>query len=226
MPITLNTYTFDPARTTVREDQQEIAGQDGRTIRINGLLQGFDDLPTLEAALDAILAAASSDTALLSLRPNRQLRVRREKFTREIQRDARTACFELILQAEDPFEQSTTTYTWPWALTASGQHKTVISTGSAPSPVLITLQATGALINPAFSDGTRTIAYTGTLSPGTVLEFDGILREVRLNGTDVTPYATGDFPEATPGNTLFTYTDDAASAHTAQASIAFNLRWW
>ena len=176
MPITLNTYTFDPALTSAREDQQELAGQDGRMIRISGVLQGLADNAAIESALDAILAAASDDApALLSLRAGRQLRVRREKFTREIQRDARIGRFELLLKAEDAFEQSASTYTWPWTLSVSGQTKAVTSAGSAPSPTLITLQATGTLINPTFSDGTRTITYTGVLgpsAPGTITIFD------------------------------------------------------
>lgn len=227
MSITLGPHTFDPATTAIREDHQERAGQDARTIRINGLLTNYSDLPTLEAALDAILAAASdTETTPLSLRPNRQLHVRREKFLREIQRDARTARYELTLRADDPFEEATTPLNWPWTIAASGATRNITSSGNAHSPTLITLQATGTLINPTLSDGDRAITYNGTLAPGSIIEFDGPNRQARIADTDVTPYCTGDFPRAAPGTTTFTYTDAPTSAHTAQATISFHERWW
>lgn len=227
MSITLGTHTFDPATTAIREDHQERAGQDARSIRITGLLANYPDLTTLEAALDTILAAASdTDTTPLSLRPNRQLLVRREKFLREIQRDARSARFELILRADDPFEEATTPLNWPWTIAASGATRNIISSGNAHSPTLITLQATGTLINPTLSDGDRTITYNGTLAPGSIIELDGPRRQARIAEVDVTPYCTGEFPRAAPGTSTFTYTDAPTSAHTAQATLSFHERWW
>ncbi len=227
MPITLNTHTFDPALTTAREDHQELAGQDGRTIRINGILQGLPDTPAIEAALDNILAAASEDEiTLLSLRPGRQLRVRRKKFTREVQKEALLGRFELILHAEDPFEEATDLTIWPWSVSNSPATRDITLNSTAPTPILLILQANNTLIEPSITDGTRTIAYDGVLPTGTVLELDGKRRQARIDGNDVTPYIPGEFPLLTPGPNTLTYTDDPTSTHNALIAIWFNERWW
>lgn len=227
MPITLNTYTFDPALTTAREDHQEVAGQDGRTIRINGVLQGLPDTAAIESALDNILAAASEgEISLLSLRPGRQLRVRRQKFTREVQKDALIGRFELTLRAEDPFEQAASLTIWPWSIATSGATRDITNSGTAPAPMLLVLQANNTLIEPSITDGTRTITYDGVLPAGTVLELDAALRQARIDGNDVTPYVLGEFPELAPGPNTLTYNDDPASTHNALIAIWFYERWW
>lgn len=227
MPFTLNNFTFDPAHTTVREDHQEVAGQDGRTIHVNGLLQGLPDLPAIDAALDNILAAASEgEISLLSIRPGRQLRVRRQNFTREVLPGALLGRFELTLRAEDPFEEAIDLSIWPWSIAASGSTRAITANGTAPAPVLFILQANTALTAPSITDGTRAIAYNGTLAPGTVLELDGALRQARIDGNDVTPYITGEFPLLLPGPNTFTYTGSPASAHNALAALWFHERWW
>jgi phage-related protein len=227
MAITLNSYTFDPRFTSVREDHQESAGQDGRSIRISGVLQGLEDVAAIEAALDQVLSAASGDeTAVLSIRPDRQLRVRREKFTREVQRDGLIGRFELVLRAEDPFEQSASLHIWPWSVTASGATRALSSAGDAPSPLVLIVQANATLIAPSISDGARAITYDGALTAGTVLEIDGALRQARIDGADVTPYVLGEFPVLVPGANTLTYTDDDASSHNALIAIWYHERWW
>ena len=227
MPITLNTHTFDPALTTAREDHQETAGQNGRTIRINGLLQGLPDLPSIEAALDQILAAASEGQIVpLSLRPGRQLLVRRQKFTREVQKDALLGRFELHLHAEDPFEEAITPTLWPWAVSNSPATREVTLNSTAPTPLLITLEANDSLINPSITDGTRTITYDGILPTGTVLQLDTKRRQAYIDDTDVTPYVLGDFPQLHPSENTLTYTDDPASTHDASIILQYHERWW
>jgi len=227
MSITLNNYTFDSHTTSVREDHQEIAGQDGRNIRISGVFVGLADVASIEAALDAVLAAASDDEeGLLSLRSGRQLHVRRLKFTREVQQDGLVGRYELTLRAENPFEESSDATIVPWTITASGATRAITSSGTAPTPALLIVQATGDLVSPTFGDGVRALSYHGLLSAGSVLEIDGVARQARLDGDDVTPYVSGEFPLLLPGANTLSYDDAPASSHLAQVAICFNARWW
>jgi hypothetical protein len=55
---------------------------------------------------------------------------------------------------------------------------------------------------------------------------DGRSGVVTLEGADVTPYTSGEFPRIAPEGTTLTYEDDAASSHTAAVTVAFRDRWW
>lgn len=227
MPITLNNYAFDPHATSVREDHQEIAGQDGRNIRINGIIAGLSSAASVESAIDAVLAAASEDEDnLLSLRSGRVLRVRRLKFTREIQQDGLVGRYELTLRAENPFEEDTAPTILPWTVTTSGATYALTQPGNAPTPARLVVLANADLNTPSLGDGVRTITYDGVLPTGSTLEFDGILHQARLDGADVTPYVSGEFPLLLPGSNTLTFSDAPGSAHLAQVAIYFNARWW
>lgn len=227
MPITLNNYNFDPNHTAVREEHRELAGQDGRTIVISGVVPGLSSVVSIESALDSVLAAASdTEDALLSLRAGRVMRVRRQKFTREIQQAALVGRYELTLHAENAFEESATPTILPWTITTSGATRTLTQPGNAPTPALLVLQANGNLTTPSLSDGTRTITFGGVLPAGMVIEFDGVQRQARLEGADITPYVTGEFPFLLPGSNTLTYNDAPASSHLAQVAIWFYARWW
>jgi len=55
---------------------------------------------------------------------------------------------------------------------------------------------------------------------------DSAQRRVLLDGVDVTPYTSGDFPILVPGETTLEYTDDPSSTHFAHAVVSFRDRWW
>lgn len=227
MAIVLGAYTFDAAHTAVKERLEEVGGRNERRIEISGLIAGKNAVSAIEAELDAILDAASPDvTVSLSLRAGRQLAVRRSAFTRGIRADALLGSFTLELAAEDPFEESQTLNTVSWSITASGATKAVSSSGSMFSKPVISLLAIGAVINPAFSDGVRTIRYEGSIADGQQIVFDATRSVVLLDDVDVTPYTVGLFPIIEPEGTVLTYTDDAASSHTASVSISYRDRWW
>jgi hypothetical protein len=59
-----------------------------------------------------------------------------------------------------------------------------------------------------------------------MLVFDAALREVTLDGVDVTPYTSGEFPMVEPGEQVLIYSDDPASGHMAVATVTFRDRWW
>lgn len=228
MATTLGTYTFDPAHTTVRETHQEVGGRRERVVEIVGLVVGEPTVAAIDAVLDSILDAASPEdySAALSIRPGRQLLVRRTAFKRERSSDAMLGSFELALHARDPYEHSLNPTSQDWSISASGATLALASGGNHTSESLITITAEGDLVYPAISDGVWSIVYNGIVSAGSVLVIDGPNARVTLDGIDVTPYTTGLFPEIAPEGTTLTYTDEAASSHDAEAVVSYHDRWW
>lgn len=228
MAITLGSITFDEGLTQVQEKYEEVGGRDERIVTISGILTNESSVADIDALLDAILDAASVEdfTAELSLRSGRRLFVRRNAYSRSIARDARTGSFTLELKAEIPFEESTALTSVPWTVTASGDTQAATGGGTAFSLPILTLVASGTIVNPSFSDGTRIISYSGTVADGETLVFDAVQNVVTLEGLDVTPYTSGLCPYISPEGTTLMYTDDAASSHTASVTLDFRDRWW
>lgn len=228
MAITLNGLAFDEAHTTVREEYAEVGGRDARIIRISGVIAGESSVVAIESALDAILDAASAEdySADLSLREGRVLHVRRAKFQREIAASSLLGSFILELEAKSPFEEAATQSEEPWTIAASGATIALETDGNVFSLPRIELVASGALVNPAMSDGIRTLTYMGTVGDGETLVVDAASGTVTLEGVDVTPYTMGEFPRIASEGTTLTYTDDASSAHTASATVFYRARWW
>lgn len=228
MAIMLGDYVFDEARTAIAEKYEEVGGRDARQVRLSGAILGKRTLVELEAALDAVLAAASADAAdtPLVLREGRRLHVRRTGFTREVGRKPLVGAFVVQLEAPSPFEEAIDETEVNWNISASGATRALTTGGNAPAPLRITLVASGSVVAPRFSDGARAIVYSGTVADGEMLVFDGVAGRVTLEGEDVTPYTDGVFPQVLPGGATLTYTDNPASAHTCAVSIAYRDRWW
>ena len=226
--IILGTIQFDPMTTAVRETHEEVGGRRERVIELSGIVADHSTEAAIQAAFDAILAAASTEeyTALLSLRQGRKLMVRRTEFTRNVAESALAGAFVLKLAAKDPFEISTALHTIAWPIAASGETFNPSSNGTAHALAVIELTAVGTVINPRFATTEDEIGYAGALADGDILRFDGVAREVTLNGVDVTPYTAGTFPQISPSGSVLTYTDDPSSSHTANVSIQFRDRWW
>ena len=191
-------------------------------------MTGLSDVASIEARLDDILDAASKQfyTGKLSLRPGRTMLVRRESFRREVRPDALTGAFTLELASRDPFEEADAVSSLLWPISASGATLAAASAGNLETPATITLVAGGELLDPAISDGERTIAYSGIIGVGDMLIFDGTVGHVTLNFNDVTPYTSGQFPRVSPEGTTLTFTDDVESTHAAAATVLFQDRWW
>lgn len=228
MSITLGTISFDETHTTVREQYEEVGGRDGRRIEISGLVTGMRSVANIEARLDAILDAASQETfdAALSVRSGRQMFVRRAKFSREILRPRLVGTFSLVLEAKDPFEESIAATSIDWSVTTSGAAFPVSAGGNACSFPVITLVASGQVVAPGFSDGTRSLAYGGSVGNGKTLVFDAAAGKVWLDSVDVTPYTEGVFPRIQPEGTVLAYSDAEDSSHTASVNVSFHDRWW
>ena len=228
MAITLGPVTFDDAHTTVREKLEEVGGRNERRVVVSGAIVGQNTLSAIEAQIDAILDAASVEdfSAELSLRSGRRLFVRRNEFSREVQSEALVGAFTLELEAKDTFEESTSITTVNWTVMASGQTQAASSGGTAYAKPKFSLVATGTIIDPSFSVGTRTISFSGTVQDGETLVLDAVTASATLEGLDVTPYTSGVFPRISPEGVTLTYMDDAGSSHTAQVTITYRDRWW
>ena len=228
MPITLGTVVLDAQHTSVQEKLEEVGGRDERVIALKGFITGLADAAAIEAALDALLDAASVEdySAALSVRAGRRLLVRRNSFRREVDAAKCVGAFTLELHAQQPFEESEIETAVVWAIMASGATAAVSAAGNVDALPRIALTAIGDVINPSISDGTNTIAYAGIIGDGETIVFDSNTRTATLEGVDVTPYTTGVFPRIAPEGTTLTYTDDELSAHTAAATIYYRDRWW
>ncbi|HEO70634.1 MAG TPA: hypothetical protein ENN80_05175 [Candidatus Hydrogenedentes bacterium] len=228
MTITLGDVTFDTAYTTVSEKLKEVGGRDGREITLAGVIPSEHTVAAIEGRLDAILAAVPEDacTGELRLRPGRLLLVRRTAFKRTIAHGKLVGSFELTLEADDALEASASLNTRVWSVTASGDDIALTPSGTAPAEAVVTLVASGALVQPGVSDGQRAVTYDGTIGDGATLVFDGCNGMATLDGDDVTPYVSGVFPRLAPDGTTLTYTDAASSSHTAAGTVAWRDRWY
>jgi len=228
MAIKLNSYEFDDENVSVRDRMEEVGGKDERRFVLSGLIVGKSSIDEIESELDLILDESSKADygAKLSLRDGREFSVERDRFERKVGEEELIGAFELELRAGDPFEYATEETTDEWNVTGSGQTKEVTAGGNVYSMPRFTLTASGGVVNPSISDGTRTIAYAGTVADGEVLVFDAAAGAVTLEGEDVVPYTTGEFPRISPEGTTLEYVDDESSSHTASIDIAFRDRWW
>lgn len=228
MSITLGDLDLAQTITAVVEEHQEIGGRDARAIQLKGVLPTQTTLDAVEAALDAILAAASPDAANvpLVLRTGRVLHVRRTGYTREVQRAARAGRFTLALEAEDPFEYAAAPTELAWPLNAPGDTLAVAPQGNAEVLPRITLVASGALVEPGFSDGTRTLTCDFAIDPGDTLIFDSAARTATLNGEDILPYTFGVFPRIAASGGTLSYAEVSGQSPAGSATVHFQDRWW
>lgn len=228
MSVTLGPITFDDAYTTVSDKLEEVGGRNERRIKVSGMIVGQNAVAAIESQIDAILDAASAEdySAELSLRSGRRLWVRRNEFSREVKSESLVGAFTLELEAKDTFEESTSLTTVNWTITASGQTQAASSSGTVYAKPKLSLVASGTIVDPIFSDGTRTLSFSGTVQDSETLVLDAETSSAALEGVDVTPYTSGLFPQISPAGTTLTYTDDAGSSHTAQVTVTYRDRYW
>jgi hypothetical protein len=228
MAIVLSTVTFDELHTSAREKHEEVGGRDGRRIEISGVIAGEQTVAAVEARLDAILQASSSEdyTAALSLRPGRRLWVRRVQFSRDVSRSTRVGSFVLTVEARCPFEESIEARSVAWPITTQEAELPVAAEGTAYAPPVLAVVASGTLINPSFSDGTRSILFSGAVQDGQTLVFDCAEGRAILAGEDVTAYTGGLFPYIAPDGTTLRWADGSGSSHQANVTVSLRDRWW
>lgn len=228
MVITLGTVTLETEWTTFRERIEEIGGRDAREIVVTGLVTELESVDAIEARLDAIVDAASQTdySAELAVRPGRVLFVRRKAYAREVQREELLGAFALTLEARDPYEWSAAETVVAWTIDADPHALAVSTPGTVEALPVIDLVPQADVSAPAVGDGTRTLTYSGVIAAGQTLIFDSERSRAFLDGEDVTPYTTGEFPRIDPGGTTLTFTDGSASAPAVDAEVRFRDRWW
>jgi hypothetical protein len=227
MGVMLGGYVFDAARIAVAEKYEEVGGRDARVIEIRGVVEAATPA-AVEVALDAILAAASNgdERTALSLRSGRRLWVRRTGFMREVSAGAGTGSYLLTLEARDPFEESVGETLSTWVITASGQTNALPTSGTAETRPQIAFRASNALMSFQFSDGLRAIAFAGTVGTMSEVVVDPDAGWVTIDGLDVTPYTTGEFPCIAPGGGSLCITYGSDLDVTVTASLRYRDRWW
>lgn len=227
MPISLGSHAFPDGTVAAKERYEEVGGRHERRVVLEGIVTG-NTIAAIETELDAIVQLASTTKAetALSLRPGRRLLVRRIRFVREVLAERLAGSFELELTAPNPLEEAETEQEVEWPISASGAAIPLATQGNAPVPLVIGIEAVGAIVNPSFSDGIRQLTYSGEVPDGAVLLIDGEERKVTLDEADVTPYTSGLFPVLTPPGGTLTYTDHASSSHAADALVFYRDRWW
>ena len=227
MAVSVGGHVFDSTTTVVQEAYEIVGGSQTRAIHITGLVRGAGNLAALIETLDTIAKAASENVpTAVSIRTGRRLFVRREKFSREVNARALVGSFILDLRADDAWEESESLKDTAWNITLSGATRNVTNDGNADALPVVSLTAESVLHTPALGDGVRTLTYEGTVPNGATLVIDSALRRVLLDGADVTPYTSGDFPVLEPGVTTLEYTDDPSSTHLVSAVVSFRDRWW
>ena len=90
--------------------------------------------------------------------------------------------------------------------------------------IAATLDAAGTLTYAGLAFATKRLIYSGTLESGDVLVIDTDEMTVKLNGTNVTMYFTGDFFELFVGDNEIEYYDHEGS-RTALVSIDHSDKW-
>ena len=228
MAIVLSSVTFDALHTSAREKHEEVGGRDGRRIEISGVIASEQTIAGVEAKLDAILEAASAEDygAALSLRPGRRLWVRRIQFSRDVSPSTRVGSFVLVVEAKSPFEESVEARITEWPITTQEAEMALTTEGNACALPILTVLASGALANPSFSDGTRSILFSGAVQDGEALVLDCGEGRATLEGLDVTAYTSGLFPRIAPGGTTLRWADSPDSSHHADVTISIRDRWW
>lgn len=223
----LGTYTFDERHTSVTDTVDEVAGRTRRIFVVSGLIVDKTTETDIVAELDAIADAVSEGRWVsFSVRPGRDFTVERIEMSRRVDTRELIGAFTLRLGARDPFERDTTDTHISWPVSSSGSAKTFTSGGNVFSEPTIAIESSGDVINPSITDGSRTFKYWGTVADGETLLFDAAARTVTLDGKDVMPYTTGEFPRVSPEGTTLTYTDAASSSHTASVTVSWKNRWW
>lgn len=227
MGVTLGDHDFADTIVSAVEKHEETGGRDARRITLTGLLRPPGGAPALEAALDAVLAAASEGQVVpLRLRAGRVLMARRVGHTREVQREAGVARFTLLLEAEDPFEYAEAETVAAWTLDAADATREFAVAGNVAALPRVVLAAAADLARPGFGDGVRAIRLDGTLSAGQTLMVDAAARRLAVDGEDVTPYSAGLFPELAPGGAALSFLQDGTEDAPGEATVSWRARWW
>jgi Siphovirus-type tail component, C-terminal domain len=222
-------YTFDESATRIVSDLRMVEKRLRREISIVGMLEGFVSASALYSEMEALekeIEKFAVGEVTLSLVSGRFLNGKILRHRKTVDEAQRVASFRLILLSEDRFERSIEFHQETLIITASGNDIEVENAGSADSLPTLTLTATGELVDPAISDGTNTLSWSGTLSAGDTLVLDCDAHRAIKNGSEnVLASMSGQWPTLPPGETTLTYSDDISSSHSASLVVGYYDFW-
>ena len=216
--------------TTVAESRTEfVFGRVRRVVTLAGVLNGFSSRSAYEAAIAEVrreLERFDRGETDFSLTAGRFIEGRRRRFDL-VRNDA--GCFAAVhleILAADRYERSESESAEVVAIAASPQTVPLEPDGNWPALPRLRLEAVGTIVNPSFSDGTRTLSAALTLAPGDVLELDGENRTASKNGSEnVLHLISGEFPEVHPAGTDLEYADETPGGPDATLTVAWRDLW-
>lgn len=222
-------FTFPERRTVVTVRTREVLSRVRREIEIVSLFCSYASLSQLESDLEMLegeLERFDRREAGLRLHPGRYLMGWRRDWQKLIEPQARAASIRLLALTDDRFERSIEEHILNVSISHQNQTTQVSHTGNGWAFPRCSITATGTLINPSFSDGSRTLTCTVQLSPGETLAIDSDRRSALKNGTtNVLSQTLGEFPLLEPGGGELVYADDAASSHLGNLEIRYRDLW-
>ncbi len=222
-------FTFPERRTVVTVRTREVLSRVRREIEIVSLFCSYASLSQLESDLEMLegeLERFDRREAGLSLHPGRYLMGWRRDWQKLIEPQARAASIRLLALTDDRFERSIEEHVLNVSVAQQSQATPVSHAGNGWAFPQCSIAATGTLINPSFSDGSRTLTCNVQLSPGETLQIDSDRRSVLKNGTaNVLSQTLGEFPLLEPGGGELVYADDAASSHLGSLEIRYRDLW-
>ncbi|NLV41285.1 MAG: hypothetical protein GXY15_08670 [Candidatus Hydrogenedentes bacterium] len=220
---------LDPALTAAKETRERREDGWHRLIALTGLPPLAATAAIREAFLDTLWAAAApgGDAPVsVSLRTGRAFAAHALRLTRENLRGGGEGAFSALLEALTPWEEAETASTAPWGIAAQGAILAVPCSGTLDAPLTLAFTASGTVYFPSFTDGARTLSFSGTVPGGKTLLLDGPREKAWLDGADVTGQCAGAFPRIGPGPaTTLQYLDDPDSSHTGSAALSWRDRW-
>jgi hypothetical protein len=227
--VAIGDYAFPEHSTAVDVQSRFIDGTLKKIIRIDAIVLGSgnaaDFLANVED-LEGEVEKFDRGEANLSITPGRYHQGIRLGLQRTLDRESKFAAFEILLLTDDRFERSSELHEEDKTIAASGDTLALSQAGNVYAFPEIALTATGDLVYPVLSDGTRSLAYNGTIPAGSVLVIDADAKTAILNGdTNALPKITGSFPLLSPGDTTLTYTDNEESSHQGSLVVQFRDTW-
>jgi hypothetical protein len=222
--------TFEFPQTTVVESQTEfLLGRVRRLLRLTAFLTRYASKAEFRQAmadLEREIERFDRGETDLSVSAGRFFKGRRRKWSLTRDEDRCVAVGHLEILTDDRFERSESENEETFSITSSPQSENVTVGGNWNAPAVFTLTAAAALVNPVFTDGTRTLSTEISLGVGETLSLDSENRTAVKNGsTNVLSSVSGDFIELEPGTANIEYSDSTAGGPTASLLVKWRDRW-
>jgi hypothetical protein len=227
--VSIGNYVLPEDATAVRVRTREVLSRVRKEIEINTILRGYGSLEELEQDLEALegeLEKLDRREVMLSLQEGRFYQGWRKDCRRMVEPKHCVAALDMLILTDDRFERSLVEHHRALTIAASGCGLLIEQAGNGEAFIRARLTASGDLVRPRLSDGTRVLIYEGDLAAGEQLVIDGQAGTVRDgDGVNRLHSITGDFPMLSPGENLLVYEDAASSSHSGLLEVWYRDLW-